>query len=107
MLNRYGRTQRSREAIQAVQRLSTCAHARGRRDDRERWVKLYAEVQKIYRECSPAAAKEMCRLALEGGPAPRTCAHARETRPYVLAFGLLEIYGQMLYLGCGPFSERW
>ena len=41
------------------------AHTRGRRDDRERWVKLYAEVQKIYRECSPAAAKEMCRLALE------------------------------------------
>jgi hypothetical protein len=65
MVNRYGRTQRFREAIQAVQRLSTCAHARGRRDDRERWVKLYAEVQKIYRECSPAAAKEMCRLALE------------------------------------------
>src|SRR6202048_1710354 len=41
------------------------AHTRGRQDDRERWVKLYAEVQKIYRECSPAAAKEMCRLALE------------------------------------------
>jgi hypothetical protein len=34
-------------------------------DDRERWVKLYAEVRKIYRESSPAAAKEMCRLALE------------------------------------------
>ena len=28
-------------------------------------MKLFAEVQKIYRECSPAAAKEMCRLALE------------------------------------------
>jgi len=41
------------------------AHTRGRPDDRERWVKLYAEVQKIYRECSPAAAKEMCRLAVE------------------------------------------
>ena len=41
------------------------AHTRGRPDDRERWVKLYAEVQEIYRECSPAAAKEMCRLALE------------------------------------------
>jgi hypothetical protein len=27
--------------------------------------KLYAEVQKIYRECSPAAAKQMCRLAVE------------------------------------------
>jgi hypothetical protein len=41
------------------------AHTRGRPDDRERSVKLFAEVQKIYRECSPAAAKEMCRLALE------------------------------------------
>ena len=41
------------------------AHTRGRPDDRERSVKLYAEVQKIYRECSPAAAREMCRLALE------------------------------------------
>src|ERR1700736_5263276 len=41
------------------------AHTRGRKDDRERWVKLYAEVRKIYRESSPAAAKEMCRLALE------------------------------------------
>jgi len=41
------------------------AHTRGRPNDRERWVKLYAEVQKIYRECSPAAAREMCRLALE------------------------------------------
>ena len=41
------------------------ARTRGRKDDRERWVKLYAEVQKIYRECSPAAAREMCRLALE------------------------------------------
>src|SRR6266853_6795939 len=40
-------------------------HTRGRKDDRERWVKLYAEVRKIYRECSPAAAKEMVRLALE------------------------------------------
>jgi hypothetical protein len=39
------------------------AHARGRPDDRERSVKLFAEVQKIYRECSPAAAREMCRLA--------------------------------------------
>ena len=28
-------------------------------------MKLFAEVRKIYRECSPAAAKEMCRLALE------------------------------------------
>ena len=28
-------------------------------------MKLFAEVQKIYRECSPAAAREMCRLALE------------------------------------------
>jgi hypothetical protein len=35
------------------------------RDDRARSVKLFAEVQQIYRECSPAAAKEMCRLALE------------------------------------------
>src|SRR5882757_9827624 len=41
------------------------ARTRGRPDDRERSVKLFAEVQKIYRECSPAAAKEMCRLALE------------------------------------------
>jgi hypothetical protein len=41
------------------------AHTRGRPDDRERSVKLFAEVQKIYRVCSPAAAKEMCRLALE------------------------------------------
>ena len=41
------------------------AHTRGRPDDRERSVKLFAEVQKIYRECSLAAAKEMCRLALE------------------------------------------
>src|SRR6266576_5179379 len=41
------------------------AHTRGPPDDRERSVKLFAEVQKIYRECSPAAAKEMCRLALE------------------------------------------
>jgi hypothetical protein len=41
------------------------ARTRGRRDDRERSVKLFAEVQKIYRECSPAAAREMCRLALE------------------------------------------
>ena len=41
------------------------AHTRGRPDDRERSVKLFAEVQKIYRECSPAAAREMCRLALE------------------------------------------
>jgi hypothetical protein len=41
------------------------AHTRGRPNDRERWVKLFAEVQKIYRECSPAAAREMCRLALE------------------------------------------
>jgi len=41
------------------------AHTRGRPDDRERWVKLYAEVQQIYRVCSPAAAKEMCRLAVE------------------------------------------
>src|SRR6266478_744587 len=41
------------------------AHTRGHPDDRERSVKLFAEVQKIYRECSPAAAKEMCRLALE------------------------------------------
>jgi hypothetical protein len=64
MLNRYGRTQRPRQEIQAVQRLSTC-HTRGRPDDRERSVKLFAEVQKIYRECSPAAAREMCRLALE------------------------------------------
>ncbi len=38
---------------------------RGRPDDRERSVKLFAEVQKIYPECSPAAAREMCRLALE------------------------------------------
>src|ERR1700730_12326390 len=38
---------------------------RGHPDDRERSVKLFAEVQKIYRVCSPAAAKEMCRLALE------------------------------------------
>jgi hypothetical protein len=28
-------------------------------------VKLFAEVRQIYRECSPAAAREMCRLALE------------------------------------------
>jgi hypothetical protein len=41
------------------------APTRGRPDDRERSVKLFAEVQKIYRECSPAAAREMCRLALE------------------------------------------
>src|SRR6266699_5095706 len=41
------------------------AHTRGRPDDRERLVNRFAEVQKIYRECSPAAAKEMCRLALE------------------------------------------
>ena len=41
------------------------AHTRGRPDDPERSVKLFAEVQKIYRECSPAAAREMCRLALE------------------------------------------
>ena len=41
------------------------ARTRGRPDGRERSVKLYAEVQKIYRECSPAAAKEMCRLAVE------------------------------------------
>jgi hypothetical protein len=41
------------------------ARTRGRPDDRERSVKLFAEVQKIYRECSPAAAREMCRLALE------------------------------------------
>ena len=41
------------------------AHTRGRPDDRERSVKLFAEVQQIYRECSPAAAKEMCRLAVE------------------------------------------
>src|SRR5260370_870692 len=41
------------------------AHTRGRPDDRERSVKLFAEVQKIYRQCPPAAAKEMCRLALE------------------------------------------
>jgi hypothetical protein len=41
------------------------AHTRGRPEDRERSIKLFAEVQKIYRECSPAAAKEMCRLALE------------------------------------------
>ena len=41
------------------------ARTRGRPDDRERSVKLFAEVQQIYRECSPAAAKEMCRLALE------------------------------------------
>jgi putative tryptophan/tyrosine transport system substrate-binding protein len=46
-------------------------------------------------------------LIVIGGCTPRTCAHARETRPYVLAFGLLEIYGYLLYLGCGPFSERW
>jgi hypothetical protein len=41
------------------------ARTRGHPDDRERSVKLFAEVQKIYRVCSPAAAKEMCRLALE------------------------------------------
>src|SRR6266436_10238327 len=41
------------------------ARTRGRRVDRERSVKLFAEVQQIYRECSPAAAKEMCRLAVE------------------------------------------
>jgi hypothetical protein len=41
------------------------AHTRGRPEDRERSIKLFAEVQKIYRECSPAAAKEVCRLALE------------------------------------------
>src|ERR1700724_2385715 len=41
------------------------ARTRGRPDDPERSVKLFAEVQKIYRECSPAAAREMCRLALE------------------------------------------
>jgi hypothetical protein len=41
------------------------AHTRGRPDDRERSIRLFAEVRKIYRECSPAAAKEMCRLALE------------------------------------------
>ena len=41
------------------------ARTRGGPDDRERSVKLFAEVQKIYRECSPAAAREMCRLALE------------------------------------------
>src|SRR5438132_5804312 len=41
------------------------AHTRGRPEDRERSVKLFAEVQKIYRKCSPAAAIEMCRLALE------------------------------------------
>src|SRR5207244_12958671 len=41
------------------------ARTRGGPGDRERSVKLFAEVQKIYREFSPAAAKEMCRLALE------------------------------------------
>jgi hypothetical protein len=41
------------------------ARTRGHSDDRERSVELFAEVQKIYRECSPAAANEMCRLALE------------------------------------------
>ena len=41
------------------------AHTRSHPEDRERAIKLFAEVQKIYRECSPAAAKEMCRLALE------------------------------------------
>src|SRR5438132_13655923 len=41
------------------------AHTRGRPDDRERSVNLFAEVQKIYRIASPAAAKEMCRLAVE------------------------------------------
>ena len=41
------------------------ARTRGGPDDRERSVKLFAEVQKIYRECSPAAAREICRLALE------------------------------------------
>src|ERR1700757_3500206 len=41
------------------------ARTRGGPGDRERSVKLFAEVQKLYRECSPAAAKEMCRLALE------------------------------------------
>jgi hypothetical protein len=41
------------------------AHTHGRPDDRARSVKLFAEVQKIYRVCSPAAAKEICRLALE------------------------------------------
>ena len=64
MLNRDGRTQRSREAIKQFNG-SPPARTRGRPDDRERSVKLYAEVQKIYRECSPAAAREMCRLALE------------------------------------------
>jgi hypothetical protein len=70
------------------------AHTRGRPNDRERSVKLFAEVQKIYRECLPAAAREMCRLALEAedervrsvcaGGARRTCAYARvrETRSY-------------------------
>src|ERR1700720_252930 len=41
------------------------ARTRGRRVDRERSVKVFAEVQQIYRECSPAAAREICRLALE------------------------------------------
>jgi hypothetical protein len=41
------------------------ARTRGHSDDRERSVELYAEVQKIYRVCSPAAAREICRLALE------------------------------------------
>jgi hypothetical protein len=41
------------------------AHTRGSPGDRERAIKLFAEVQKIYRECSPAAASEICRLALE------------------------------------------
>ena len=41
------------------------ARTRGGPDDRERSVKLFAEVQKIYRVCSPAAAREICRLALE------------------------------------------
>ena len=41
------------------------ARTRGLSDERARSVKLFAEVQKIYRVCSPAAAKEICRLALE------------------------------------------
>src|ERR1700731_1882626 len=64
MLNRDGRTQRSREAIKQFHG-SPPARTRGRPDDRERSVKLFAEVQKIYRVCSPAAAREICRLALE------------------------------------------
>ena len=54
------------EANAAVQfNGSPPARTRGGPGDRERSVKLFAEVQKIYREFSPAAAKEMCRLALE------------------------------------------